>query len=112
MGDSVPNFFGGQGGGASGLSFGGGASFGADAGPLFEMKCGKLVRDGAKMRADPRRGTLKIVRSEVDDTLKQIQWGVRDPSTAFEAEDEVETILTRLILNTIFQNRTVQNNRR
>ena len=61
MGDSVPNFFGGQGGGASGLSFGGGASFGADAGPLFEMKCGKLVRDGAKMRADPRRGTLKIV---------------------------------------------------
>ena len=39
MGDSVPNFFGGQGGGASGLSFGGGASFGADGqqGGTFEF---------------------------------------------------------------------------
>lgn len=101
MGDSVPNFFGGQGGGASGLSFGGGASFGADAGPLFEMKCGKLVRDGAKMRADPRRGTLKIAKSEVDDTLKQIQWGVRDPSTAFEAEDDFIILPDEAVLKTM-----------
>lgn len=94
--DSVPNFFGGDAG-----AFGGGSADATGTNGeviLCEVKCGRLNRDGTTMKADKRKGLLRVTQAAVDDTLKQIQWGARDPSMAFEAEEDFITIPDEAVL--------------
>jgi hypothetical protein len=94
--DSVPNFFGGDAG-----AFGGGSADATGTNGeviLCEVKCGRLNRDGTTMKADKRKGLLRVTQAAVDDTLKQIQWGARDPSMAFEAEEDFIIIPDEAVL--------------
>lgn len=103
--DSVPNFFGGDGRGASGSSLGGdGVSTGTNGEVILsEIKCGRLMLSEGKMRADSRKGVLRIIQAALDDTLKQIQWGPRDPNTGFEAEEDFIILPDEAVLKTMKQ---------
>ena len=95
--DSVPNLFGSDRAGADGFDGGAGTNTGTNGEVILcEFKCGLLRRDGTKMSADARKGTLRVIQAAIDDSLKQIQWGPRDPQTGFEAEEDSSSFRMRL----------------
>lgn len=99
--DSVPNFFGGNDGSAGAFANGGGGFAGEIV--LAAVNCGRLHRDGTTMKADKRKGQLRVIQASVDDMLKQVQWGVRDPSTPFEPEDDFIIIPDEAVLKPMKQ---------
>ena len=104
--DSVPNFFGGNDGSDGGFTLNrvDGVSTGTNGEVILsEIKCGLLRRDGTTMRADVRKGTLRIIQAALDDTLKQIQWGPREANTGFEAEEDFIILPDEAVLKTMKQ---------
>ena len=102
--DSVPNLFGSDRAGAGGFDGGAGTNTGTNGEVILcEFKCGLLRRDGTKMSADARKGTLRVIQAAIDDSLKQIQWGPRDPQTGFEAEEDFIILPDEAVLKTIKQ---------
>ena len=102
--DSVPNLFGSDRAGADGFDGGAGTNTGTNGEVILcEFKCGLLRRDGTKMSADARKGTLRVIQAAIDDSLKQIQWGPRDPQTGFEAEEDFIILPDEAVLKTIKQ---------
>ena len=99
--ESVPNFFGGNDAGA-GANGGGGFGLAGET-VLAAVNCGRLNRDGTTMKADQRKGQLRVIQASMDDMLKQVQWGVRDPSTPFEPEDDFIIIPDEAVLKPMKQ---------
>lgn len=55
--------------------------------PLVELRCGKLVRDGTILKADPRKGMVRVVMDDQD--LIHFQWAERTATgTTLEPESD------------------------
>jgi len=84
---ALPNFFGSSGAGTA-AGFGQEEQMDIDGEQILcSIKCGRLHKHENKMRSDPQKGKLRVVRGI--DSLVRIQYGVRDPSIAFEAEEDI-----------------------
>ena len=54
--------------------------------PLVELRCGKLVRDGTILKADPRKGMVGVVVDDQD--LIHFQWAERTATGTLEPESD------------------------
>jgi hypothetical protein len=82
--EALPNFFGNAGGQQSAEDTGMDVD-GEEV--LCVIRCGRLHKVENKMKADPTKGKLRVVRGI--DTLTRLQYGERNPSTPFEPSEDI-----------------------
>ena len=81
--EALPNFFGNAGGQQSAED-----TMDVDGEEvLCVIRCGRLNKIENKMKADPTKGKLRVVRGI--DSLTRLQYGERNPSTPFEPSEDI-----------------------
>ena len=82
--EALPNFFGNAGGQQSAEETGMDVD-GEEV--LCVIRCGRLHKVENKMKPDPTKGKLRVVRGI--DSLTRLQYGERNPSTPFEPSEDI-----------------------
>ena len=54
--------------------------------PLVELRAGKLLRDGTILKADPRKGLIRVSMDDQD--LIHFQWAERTSTGTLEPESD------------------------